>query len=86
MIRRFSIRKRLERLEAVRQQQINVVRRGALVEILPFDYVGERHLVMTGSADAGQGWFQERPGPGPQLVDFGEFAFALGLSTHEMGF
>jgi hypothetical protein len=86
MIRRSLIRKRLERLEAVRQQQINIVGRGALVEILPFDYVGERHLVMTGFADAGQDRFQERPGPGPQLVDFGEFAFALGLTTLEMGF
>jgi hypothetical protein len=79
-MRKSSIRKRLERLEAVRQKGANVV----FIEIWPDDCVGERHLVMTSSPDAGLCWFQERPGPGPKLEDFGEFECVLHLTTAEM--
>ena len=40
------------------------------------DFDGERHLVMTNS-EIGRCYFQERPGPGPQLADFGEFVLKL---------
>ena len=83
-MRRPSIRKRLERLEAVRQKRANVVGREAYIEIWPDDCVGERHLAMTSSPDAGRCWFQERPGPGPKLEDFGEFECVLHLTTAEM--
>jgi hypothetical protein len=75
-----------QRLEAARQKQVNAVERSALVEILPFGYVGERHLVMTSSPDVGPCLFQEKPGPGQQLTDFGEFTYVLRLTAHEMGF
>jgi hypothetical protein len=71
----------LERLEAVRQKQTETAGRGALIEMEFCD--GETHLVMT-SSDARQCWFQVRPGPGPQLADFGEFAAVLYLTPAEM--
>ena len=44
---------------------------------------GEQHLVMVGSP--GQVcYFQQVPGPGPQLADFGEFASVLCLTPAEM--
>ena len=78
----LSIRKRLERLEAVRQKQADAAGREAFIEIGLCD--GETHLVMTSSPDAGRCWFQERPGPGPQLSDFGKFAHVLHLTPAEM--
>jgi predicted GH43/DUF377 family glycosyl hydrolase len=83
MMRRSSIRKRLERLEAARQKQANAEGREAWIEISPTDIVGEQHLVLT-SIWRGRWWFQERPGPGPQLSDFGEFVSVLHLTTDEM--
>ena len=80
-MRRLHIRKRLERLEAVRQKQAGTAGREAFIELWPND--GERHLVMTNS-NTGRCWFQERPGPGPQLADFGEFACVLHLTSAEM--
>jgi hypothetical protein len=61
---------RLKRLEAVRQKQEKVVCREALIVLGLID--GERHLVMTGEGE-GRVYFEERPGSGPQLSDFGEF-------------
>jgi hypothetical protein len=82
MKHRSTIRKRLERLEATLQKRASAVYREAFVEIC-FDCPGERHVVMTGS-DGGRYWFREEPGPGPQLSDFGEFAFVLGVTPAEM--
>jgi hypothetical protein len=81
MTRTVSIRKRLERLEAARQKQADTAGREAFIVLGAFN--GERHLEMTSSPDAGRCWFQEMPGPGPQLADFGEFAFALDLTEDE---
>ena len=82
MKNRSTIRKRVERLEATLQKRASAVYREAFVEIC----VGcpdERHVVMTGS-DGGRYWFQEEPGPGPQLADFGPFAYVLHLTAAEM--
>jgi hypothetical protein len=82
-MRRSSIRKRLQSLEAAHQQQAHAVRREAFIEISPECVFGERHMVMTFST-AERCWFQERPGPGPQLSDFGEFVSVLHLTPAEM--
>ena len=79
---RLSIRKRLERLEAVRQKQAETSGREAFIAMGDFD--GERHLVMTSSLDAGRCWFLEMPGPGPKLVDFGEFACVVAFTPAEL--
>ena len=82
---RLGTRKRLERLEAVQARKTAVPDRDALVVIYDGDDGGDaaRHLVMTGS-DRGQYWFQERPDPGPQIEDFGEFAPVVYLTSDEM--
>jgi len=80
MTRTSSILKRLRRLEAARQKQAETAGREAFV-VMGF-CEGERHLVMTHS-DARQCWFQEMPGPGPQLSDFGEFVCVLHLTEAE---
>src|SRR5690348_9647984 len=54
----FSMRKRLERLEAARQAQ--VCDQCAFVVKLPDDFIGDRHLVLTSSAGDGWLWFEER--------------------------
>jgi hypothetical protein len=72
--------KQLERAECVRQRQADTAGQEAFVVFGCFD--GERHLEMT-SSDAGRCWFQERPGPGPQLADFGPFASILYLTPAE---
>jgi hypothetical protein len=81
MKRTVSIRKRLERLEAGRQKQADTAGREAFIVRGAFD--GERHLEMTSSPDARRCWFEEMPGPGKQLADFGEFAFVLELTEDE---
>ena len=79
---RLSVWKRLGRLEAARQKQADTGGREAFIEMGLCD--GETHLVMTSAADADRCYFQEKPGPGPQLSDFGEFAFVLHLTTAEI--
>jgi hypothetical protein len=83
MMRRLPIRKRLERLEARQQKEASPACREAFIEILADDCV-ERHLVMTSPPDAQRCFFQQEPGPGPQLADFGEFSLALYLTPAEM--
>ena len=73
--------KRLERLETVRQQQTETAGREAFIVLGAFE--GERHLELTSAPDAGRCWFEQRPGPGPQLSDFGEFALVLALTEDE---
>jgi hypothetical protein len=58
--------------------------RMAFIEIYPDD-CDERHLLMT-RQDYGRDWFQERPGPGPQLADFGPYGLVLHLTKAEMNF
>jgi hypothetical protein len=81
MRRTLSIRKRLERLEAVQRKQAEAAGREAFIVMGARE--GERHLEMTSSPDAGRCWFLERPGPGPQLADFGAFAVVLELTEAE---
>jgi len=72
----------LERLEAVRQKHADGAGREAFIEMGDFD--GERHLVMTSPPDQARCYFQEMPGPGLQLADFGAFAGVLHLTPAEM--
>ena len=81
-MRRLPMRKRLERLEARCQRQATPAYRQAFSEMGLFD--GERHLVMVSPPDQVRCYFQQVPGPGPQLADFGEFAFVLCLTPAEM--
>jgi hypothetical protein len=77
---RLSIWKRLARLEAVRQKQAETLGREAF--IVMGTHEGETHLEMTGS-DGGRCWFQEQPGPGPQLAHFGSFSVVVGFTEAE---
>jgi hypothetical protein len=83
MMRRSSVQKRLERLEEIRQKRADTLCREAFVEICCEDCSGERHVVMT-CTDGGRCWFQERPGPGPQIADFGVFHPVVYLTPAEM--
>jgi len=85
MIRRLWIRKRIQRLEAAETKQANTELPDAWIEMLS-GWEGERHLAMVSPPGKGRCIFQERPGPGPQLADFGEFSWVLRLSTAEMNF
>lgn len=78
-----SLWKRLERLETAERISTASAGREAFIEMWSHD--GERHLVMT-RADVGRYWFQEQPGPGPQLADFGEFSLVLQFTEDEMNF
>jgi hypothetical protein len=82
MMRRSSIRKRIERLETDWKKLAITVERSAFIETLAGDCV-ERHLVMI-SPPGDQCFFQERPGLGPNLADFGQFGMVLHLTTDEM--
>ena len=79
---RSSIWKRLERLEAVRQKQADATDRQAFIEMGYF--AGERHLILTSPPGQPACYFQEMPGPGPQIADFGKFSFVLVLTSAEM--
>ena len=82
MSHRSSIRRRLDRLEAARQA--NAADRAAFF-VLAGDGGREHHLEIT-SCDGGRVWFQERPGPGPQLADFGHFAQVVDFTDDEANF
>jgi len=83
MMRRLSIRARLERLEEALEKNETTPYREAFIEMLAWGD-GERHLVRLSDADAARCYFQELPGPGPQLADFGDFALVLHLTTDEL--
>ena len=83
MMRRSSIRKRIERLETDWKTLAITVERSAFIETLAEDCV-ERHLVMISPPSDQQCFFQEKPGLGPKLADFGEFRMVLHLTTDEM--
>jgi hypothetical protein len=81
MTHKLSLLRRLERLEFARQKQAETAGREAFIVLGAFE--GERHLELTSSPDAARCWFEQRPGPGPQLSDFGEFALVLALTEDE---
>jgi len=85
MARRSSMRRRLERLEAARQRQASPVYREAWVEMCAGNCV-ETHVETTSTVDDGRWYFEELPGPGPQLSDFGQFSLVMYLTTAEMNF
>jgi hypothetical protein len=80
-----TIRKRLERLEAARQKQVNTTDREAWVELRAGSSV-ETHFVTTSNADDRRWYFQQLPGPGKQLSDYGHFSLVMYLTSHEMRF
>ena len=61
-------------MEAIRQKRAEKSGREAFV--VQGSYDGETHLEMT-CTDGGLCWFLERPGPGPQISDFGEFSVVV---------
>ncbi len=77
--RNLSIQKRLERLEA-RQKQVETSGREAFVVLGTHE--GERHLELS-SSDGGRCWFQEKPGPRPQISDLGRFSAVMGVTQAE---
>ena len=77
---RLSIGKRLTRLEAVRQKQAETSGRDAFVVMGIHE--GATHLALT-SSDGGCCWFQQQPGPGPQISDFGEFSLVVHFTEFE---
>jgi hypothetical protein len=81
MTRGLSIRKRLARLEASRQQQVESAGREAFVVMGAHE--GETHLEMS-VCDGGRCWFLlEVPGPGPQISDFGDFSVVVHFTEDE---
>jgi hypothetical protein len=80
--RKASIRTRLERLEALRAK--TELSREAWIVTDPSDTAAEHHLVLVSPANARRCQFEQRPGPGPQLADFGEFDMFIELSSDEM--
>ena len=71
------------RLEEVLAKDETTPYREAFIGDLECD-ADERHLVMLNAADAWRCFFQEMPGPGPQLADFGEFGLVVRLTWAEM--
>jgi hypothetical protein len=84
-MRRSSMRKRLEHLEAIRQTQASTTSRQAWVEICHGN-CAETHVVLTCDVDDTRWYFQELPDPGKQLADFGRFSLVMHLSSDEMRF
>lgn len=83
MKRSRSIRKRLEHLEAGRQA--DTLTRQAFIEIFSDDSdCAERHVELLSDRSESRWYFQEKPGPGPQLDDFGKFGLVLWLTYAEM--
>jgi hypothetical protein len=76
-----SIRRRLERLEASMPKWSSDHQKWAIVEFYPIE--GEKHLELV-SSGPGQCQFIERPGPGPQLKDYGDFDPVFYMSECEM--
>ena len=76
-----SLRKRLQRLEKVRQKRATTLLPDAFVEMTD-EWVEEKHLVR--STVAGRCYFREMPEPGPQITDFGPFDTVLYASIDEM--
>ena len=81
--RKLSIRARLERLEAVQATQAIPPYRQALIVFEGSDDAGESHLVLLSPADNPRYYFERRPGPGPQIADFGKFDQVLCVSHAE---
>lgn len=82
MKRRLSIRARLERLEAAIAGKAPPLYREAFI-LIDADVTGERHLAMLSPEEQARCYFQEMPGPGPQLVDFGKFSTVVAFTPDE---
>jgi hypothetical protein len=83
MKRSLSIRKRLEHLEA--GCQVDTVAREAFIEICSEQSdSAERHVELLSNRSEPRWYFQEKPGPGLQLDDFGKFGLVLWLTYAEM--
>ena len=85
MVRRLSVSRRLTRLEAAQQRHTNSAYPEAWVELCAGRSV-EKHVVLTSAAEGGRWYFQELPGPGKQLADFGKFSMLMEMTTCEMNF
>jgi hypothetical protein len=83
MKNRSSTKRRLGNLEVVAHQRAIAAYRDALIEICGEPCPDGQHLVLTGSY-RGRCFFREVPGPGPQLVDFGEFGSVLYMTAAEL--
>ena len=84
MLRLRTLRKRLERLEAGANSRMNTAGRSALVKMSLDFSDSPRHLEVVYQAQ-GHYTFQEAPGPGPKLEDFGEFDSVIWLTPFESG-
>jgi hypothetical protein len=80
---KLSIRKRVERLEAMQANRAIPPYREALIVYEGRDAAAESHLVLVGPADNPRCYFERRPGPGPQIADFGKFDQVLCVSHAE---
>jgi hypothetical protein len=66
-----QLRSRLKRLEAQNMQARKFIFRIAIVRRLPYDFVGERHMVpvekgLSDTLGGGLCDFEEQPGPAPR--------------------
>ena len=84
MRRIASLRRRLQRLEAMAQKRRLAAGRFALIVMASNTSSTQKHLVVT-AEDPGFCEFREEPGPGPTLADFGEFEPVVYLTASEAG-
>ena len=80
-----TLRSRLEKLEAQRCAAAAITRSGIVVQ-LPYDFVGERHVVLAGrwpTESPNEEWchFEERPGPGPNEAAGAQAIYLTGADT-----
>jgi hypothetical protein len=74
--------KKLERFATARQKRADTAVRHAIIQIGDCDSDGAQHLVMVSSGEGGCS-FEQQPGPGLQLSDFGKFVWVLYLTSAE---
>ena len=79
-MRRPSVHKRLERLEAAHKKQLNTPRHFALVRSVSFD--GEGHIERVRLPN-GEYEFQQLAGPGPEIDPYSDYEFIV-LTPAEM--
>jgi len=86
MNRQFrSLRTRLERLEAVQSREMAEANLTAIVKN-SLGVEGQFHLEPTAFFRNQAHSFEMRPGPGPQIEDFGQFEAVVWLTTAESNF
>lgn len=82
MKRRSSIGSRIERLEALQRRRTNAAEREALI-VLCVEDCAEKHLETANPPESSRWIFEQMPGPGPQLEDFGEFGTVVWFTPAE---